>query len=75
MRVGQIGTIIIKSLDRDDRDVAAEGAWALKVLLDHYDKLQVADAAGVVRRRSRGLRRVLRRGARDAVRDARPGTR
>jgi len=37
-RVGQIGTIIIKSLDRNDRDVAAEGAWALKVLLDHYDK-------------------------------------
>jgi hypothetical protein len=38
IRVGQIGTIIIKSLDRNDRDVAAEGAWAIKVLLDHYDK-------------------------------------
>lgn len=38
MRVGQIGTIIIKSLDRNDRDVAAEGAWAIKLLLDHYDK-------------------------------------
>jgi Predicted membrane protein (DUF2254) len=38
MRVGQIGTIIIKSLDRNDRDVSAEGAWALKMLLDHYDK-------------------------------------
>lgn len=37
-RVGQIGTIIIKSLERNDRDVAAEGAWALKVLLDHYDR-------------------------------------
>jgi hypothetical protein len=37
-RVGQIGTIIIKSLDRNDRDVSAEGAWALKTLLDHYDK-------------------------------------
>ena len=37
-RVDQIGTIIIKSLDRNDRDVAAEGAWAIKVLLDHYDK-------------------------------------
>ncbi|HET7502203.1 MAG TPA: hypothetical protein VFK02_14395, partial [Kofleriaceae bacterium] len=36
VRIGQIGTIIIKSLDRDDRDVAAEGAWAIKVLLDHY---------------------------------------
>lgn len=38
MRVGQIGTIIIKSLDRGDRDVAAEGAWGLKVQLDHYDR-------------------------------------
>jgi hypothetical protein len=37
-RVGQIGTIIIKSLDRNDRDVAAEGMWAIKVLLDEYDK-------------------------------------
>ncbi len=37
-RVGQVGTIIIKSLDRNDRDVAAEGAWALKLLLDHYSK-------------------------------------
>ncbi len=37
-RVGQIGTIIIKSLDRGDRDVAAEGAWALKLLIDHYEK-------------------------------------
>jgi hypothetical protein len=38
VRVGQVGTIVIKSLDRDDRDVAAEGAWAIKVLLDHYAK-------------------------------------
>lgn len=37
-RVGQLGTIIIKSLDRNDRDVAAEGAWALKILLDHYER-------------------------------------
>ena len=37
-RIAQIGTVIVKSLDRNDRDVAAEGAWALKVLLDHYDK-------------------------------------
>jgi hypothetical protein len=37
-RIGQIGTITIKSLDRNDRDVAAEGAWALKVLLDHYSR-------------------------------------
>jgi len=37
-RLHQIGTIIIKSLDRNDRDVAAEGAWAIKHLYDHYDK-------------------------------------
>jgi hypothetical protein len=37
-RIGQLGTIIIKSLERNDRDVAAEGAWALKVLLDQYDR-------------------------------------
>ena len=37
VRIGQIGTIIIKSLDRQDRDVAAEGAWSIKVLLDHYE--------------------------------------
>jgi hypothetical protein len=37
-RIGQIGTITIKSLDRNDRDVAAEGAWALKLLLDHYSR-------------------------------------
>ncbi len=36
--VNQVGTIIIKSLDRNDRDVAAEGTWAIKNLLDHYDK-------------------------------------
>ncbi|HWO20112.1 MAG TPA: DUF2254 family protein [Kofleriaceae bacterium] len=37
-RIGQIGTITIKALDRNDRDVAAEGAWALKLLLDHYGR-------------------------------------
>ena len=36
--INQLGTIIIKSLDRNDRDVAAEGTWAIKVLLDDYDK-------------------------------------
>jgi hypothetical protein len=40
VRVGQIGTIIIKSLDRNDRDVAHEGAWAIKGLLDHYQPLK-----------------------------------
>jgi hypothetical protein len=37
-RLTQIGTIIIKSLDRNDRDVAAEGTWAIKKMLDDYDK-------------------------------------
>lgn len=35
--LSQLGTIIIKSLDRDDRDVAREGIWAFKLLLDHYE--------------------------------------
>ena len=39
-RLNQIGTIIIKSLDRNDRDVAAEGAWAIKLLVEHYGKLK-----------------------------------
>jgi hypothetical protein len=38
--LNQLGTIIIKSLDRNDRDVAAEGVWAIKLLLDHYDKFK-----------------------------------
>jgi hypothetical protein len=38
IRINQIGTIIIKSLDRNDRDVAAEGTWAIKRMLDDYDK-------------------------------------
>ena len=37
-RLNQLGTIVIKSLDRHDRDVAAEGTWAIKTLLDEYDK-------------------------------------
>jgi hypothetical protein len=37
VHVNQIGTIIIKSLDRNDRDVAAEGTWAIKQMLDEYD--------------------------------------
>ncbi|HEY4056676.1 MAG TPA: DUF2254 family protein [Kofleriaceae bacterium] len=35
-RITQLGTIMIKSLDRDDRDVAAEAVWAIKVVLDNY---------------------------------------
>ena len=35
-RVHQIGTIVIKSLDRGDRGVALEGIWIIKLLLDHH---------------------------------------
>ena len=31
-----IGTIVLKSIDRGDRGVAAEGVWCFKQLLDHY---------------------------------------
>jgi hypothetical protein len=37
-RLGQLGTIAIKSLDRSDRDVATEAAWAIKLVLDHYSR-------------------------------------
>ena len=35
-RLFQIGTIVIKSIDRADRSVAREGVWALKKVLDAY---------------------------------------
>jgi Predicted membrane protein (DUF2254) len=35
-RIDEIGTIILKSLDRADRGVAREGVWAIKKLLDGY---------------------------------------
>jgi hypothetical protein len=35
-RLHQIGTLILKAIDRADRGVALEGIWALKRLLDHY---------------------------------------
>jgi hypothetical protein len=35
-RIDQIGTIVLKSLDRADRGVAREGVWALKKLIDAY---------------------------------------
>lgn len=40
VRIRHIGTIMFKSLDRHDRDVAAESAWSLKMLLDHYDRFK-----------------------------------
>ncbi|MFH0901236.1 MAG: DUF2254 family protein [Pseudomonadota bacterium] len=35
-RLHQIGTIILKSIDRADRGVVLEGIWSLKRILDHY---------------------------------------
>jgi hypothetical protein len=35
-RIDQLGTIILKSLDRADRSVAREGIWALKQLIDYH---------------------------------------
>ncbi len=35
-RIDQLGTIVLKSLDRADRGVAREGVWALKQLIDHH---------------------------------------
>ena len=35
-RLDQIGTLVLKSIDRADRGVAREGIWSLKRILDHY---------------------------------------
>lgn len=35
-RLFQIGTIVIKSIDRADRSVVREGIWSYKRILDHY---------------------------------------
>src|SRR5262245_1970825 len=35
-RLPQIGTLVLKSIDRADRGVALEGIWSLKRILDHY---------------------------------------
>src|SRR5439155_5992632 len=35
-QVQQIGTLVLKSIDRGDRGVAAEGIWIFKQILDHY---------------------------------------
>ncbi len=39
-RIEQIGTIVLKSLDRADRAVALEGVWAFKRILDHYGPIK-----------------------------------
>lgn len=35
-RLHQIGTIVLKSIDRADRSVVTEGIWTIKQILDHY---------------------------------------
>ncbi len=35
-RLQEIGTIVVKSLDRTDRDVALQGIWIFKRLLDYH---------------------------------------
>ena len=35
-RIDQLGTLVLKSLDRGDRGVAREGIWALKQLIDQH---------------------------------------
>jgi hypothetical protein len=39
-RLFQIGTIVLKSLDRADRGVALEGVWSLKTLIDYHGKIR-----------------------------------
>ncbi len=40
LRIDELGTIVLKSLDRADRGVAREGVWALKKLLDRYSEIK-----------------------------------
>lgn len=35
-RLQEIGTIVVKSLDRTDRDIATQGIWIFKRLLDYH---------------------------------------
>jgi hypothetical protein len=39
-RLFQIGTIVLKSLDRADRGVALEGLWTIKLILDHHGAIK-----------------------------------
>jgi hypothetical protein len=41
-QVHQIGTLVLKSIDRGDRGVAAEGIWVFKQILDHYRPLKTS---------------------------------
>ena len=41
-RIDQLGTLVMKSLDRGDRGIAREGIWALKQLIDQHAKHKAA---------------------------------
>ena len=45
-RLQEIGTIVVKSLDRTDRDVALQGIWIFKRLLDHHGATKSKMPAG-----------------------------
>lgn len=45
-RLQELGTIVVKSLDRTDRDVALQGIWIFKRLLDHHGALKPKMPAG-----------------------------
>jgi hypothetical protein len=45
-RLQELGTIVVKSLDRTDRDIALQGIWIFKRLLDHHGALKPKMPAG-----------------------------
>ena len=45
-RLQEIGTIVVKSLDRTDRDVATHGIWLFKRLLDYHGARKARMPAG-----------------------------
>lgn len=45
-RLQEIGTIVVKSLDRTDRDVATHGIWLYKRLLDYHGARKAKMPAG-----------------------------
>ena len=45
-RLQELGTIVVKSLDRTDRDIALEGIWIFKRLLDYHGAAKSKMPAG-----------------------------
>ncbi|HVV81820.1 MAG TPA: DUF2254 family protein [Kofleriaceae bacterium] len=45
-RVDQVGTIVLKALDRGDRGTAREGVWALKLVIDEHAAVKARMPAG-----------------------------